>query len=612
MFPLIQLLPVTIYTGPVQHLRTYFPSFGAHMQHRSITPSCERILQRFAAWTPGDELPAPRHLVAALLAEESLGAQFLTDVGITLSDVLLETDEYMPPTGTASVQDLSPPDAEFTLPPDFSGDVLASAWCQPVVERAFAIARRSHGANEVSSEHLLQAMLEIDGPVKVVLASVGVDAAVLIKRLQGHDPPDESRPAMVVDFELNPDSSSLSPPSRSPPDAPFESESQPVWQPGLSERPADDVSFRVLTIVDANLNRAREGLRVLEDFARFVRRDGDVTRDLKQLRHSLVACERGLRHEVTDLVTHRNTAADVGTDITTTGEACRQSLADVVVANARRIQESLRSLEEFGKLLSPLFAGKIKQIRYESYDLEQRLTLEDAGVAHGVIDTRYQRKARLASAQLCVLVSEANCCLKWRDVVEKSLTGGADVVQLREKSLPREEIVRRGKWIAAACKSHDALFILNDRCESAIAACADGVHIGQEDATVGEARRILDVTMLVGVSTHSKSQLLRACSQDVDYLGVGPVFRSNTKSFDSFPGMPFVAQAAEFADRPWFAIGGIDGANIDNARQSGAQRVAVSNAVIASADPEQTARQLKQMLQCPAAISPPTVRFEQG
>jgi thiamine-phosphate pyrophosphorylase len=584
------------------------------MQHRPVTPSCERILQRFSAWTPGlgDESQAPRNLVAALLAEESLGAHVLTELGIALSDVLLETDEYLPSSGTTLVQNRSPADAEFILPPDFSGPALGSAWCQPVVERAFAIARRTHGVNEVSSEHLLQAMVEIDGPVRDVLASLGVDTAVLHRRLQGNVASDQSLPAIVVDFELNPDSSIPSPPSQSPPAALFELEAQQVGQPGSFAHSPDDVSSQVLTIVDANLNRAREGLRVLEDFARFVSRDGDVTHALKHLRHSLVECERELMQEVSDPAVHRNTAADVGTDITTTGEACRQSMADVVVANARRIQESLRSLEEFGKLLSPLFAGKIKQIRYRSYDLEQRLTLEAAGVSQELVDTRHQRKARLDSAQLYVLVSEANCCLNWRDVVEKSLTGGADVVQLREKLLSREEIVRRGKWIAAACKSHNALFILNDRCESAVKACADGVHIGQEDATVAEARRILDVTMLVGVSTHSKSQLLHACSQDVDYLGVGPVFRSDTKSFDSFPGMSFVAQAAEFADRPWFAIGGIDDANIDDTRQAGAQRVAVSNAVIAAADPEQAARQLKQVLQCPAAFVPPSVRFEQG
>ena len=584
------------------------------MQNRPVTPSCERILQRFSAWTSGlgDELPAPRHLVAALLAEESLGAQVLTESGIVLPGVLLETDKDLPSTGLASVQNLSPPDAEFTPPPDFSGPVLASVWCQPVVERAFAIARRTHGVHEVSSEHLLQAMVEIDGPVRDVLVSLGVDADVLQRRLQGHDLPDQSPPAMVVDFELNPDSSSPSLLSQSPPDTVSESEAQRVGQPGLSARPAGDLASPVLTIVDANLNRAREGLRVLEDFARFVRRDGDVTRALKQLRHSLVTCERELKHEVSDPAVYRNTAADVGTDITTTGETCRQTVADVVVANARRIQESLRSLEEFGKLLSPLFAGKIKQIRYESYDLEQRLTLEVADISQRFVDIRNQRKARLQSAQLYVLVSEANCCLHWRDVVEKSLTGGADIVQLREKSLSREEIVRRGKWIAAACSSHDALFILNDRCESAFEACADGVHIGQEDATVAAARRLLDASMLVGVSTHSKSQLLHACRQDVDYLGVGPVFRSDTKSFESFPGMHYVAQAAEFADRPWFAIGGIDGANIDDVRQSGAERVAVSRAVIAAADPEQAARQLKQMMQCAAVSDPPSVRFEQG
>ncbi len=118
--------------------------------------------------------------------------------------------------------------------------------------------------------------------------------------------------------------------------------------------------------------------------------------------------------------------------------------------------------------------------------------------------------------------------------------------------------------------------------------------------------------MLLGVSTHNKSQLLHACGQDVDYLGVGPVFPSNTKSFDAFSGAQFVAAAAESADRPWFAIGGIDAANLDVVLRSGARRGAVSNAVIASADPERAANQLKQTLQRPSVAAHTTVRFEQG
>ncbi|MEO1982324.1 MAG: thiamine phosphate synthase, partial [Fuerstiella sp.] len=504
-------------------MRTNCPIAGIHMQYRPITPSCERILQRFSAGAQGlaDELPAPRHLVAALLAEESLGAQRLKDLGITSSNVLSGRNEKQPSTSAESPEDFPPLETAFASPPDFSGKALASAWCHPIVERAFAIARRTHGADEVSSEHLLQAMVEIDGPVRNILVSVGVDTTTVLEQLHGQDSSEGSPQALKVDFELilEPTSLPQTPPSVRMSAAPIELETPTAGPSELSGRPTDDVPPRVLAIVDANLNRAREGLRVLEDFARFVHRDKDVTCELKQLRHSLVACECELRREISDLMGHRNTTADVGTGITTAGESRRQSLTDVVVANARRIQESLRSLEEFGKLLSPRFAMQVKQLRYASYDLEQRLTVETAGGPQGGVDSREQRMSRLESAQLYVLITEANCCLNWRDVVEKSLAGGADVVQLREKSLSHDEIVRRGKWISAACKAHNALFILNDQCELAVAACADGVHIGQEDAMVAEARRVLDVSMLLGVSTHNISQLLHACGQDVDYLG---------------------------------------------------------------------------------------------
>ena len=146
------------------------------------------------------------------------------------------------------------------------------------------------------------------------------------------------------------------------------------------------------------------------------------------------------------------------------------------------------------------------------------------------------------------------------------------------------------------------MFILNDRVDLAVAADADGVHLGQDDLDINEARPRLPPEMLVGISTHDGDQLLSACDAGADYLGVGPVMRSSTKSFDEFAGLQFVEVASAKADRPWFAIGGIDAGNVAAVTAVGATRVAVSSAVIRHEDPAAAAAELRRLLQPSASL----------
>jgi thiamine-phosphate pyrophosphorylase len=189
------------------------------------------------------------------------------------------------------------------------------------------------------------------------------------------------------------------------------------------------------------------------------------------------------------------------------------------------------------------------------------------------------------------------CRHPWRTVVEQALEGGADVLQLREKSLGDRELLQRATWVRDACRSAGALFVMNDRPDLAVAVQADAVHVGQEELSVAQSRKILGRDQLVGVSTHDAEQAQRAFEDGADYIGVGPVFPSKTKSFDAFPGLEFVRQVAAASSKPWFAIGGISLENIDPLIQAGARRVAVTSVVAASDEPAQVVREFRRRLQ---------------
>lgn len=359
----------------------------------------------------------------------------------------------------------------------------------------------------------------------------------------------------------------------------------------------------VLRVLDACLNRAREGLRVLEDYSRFVCDDGGAAFELKSLRHELCQAEQrveGLQPGSHARLRNRDTAGDVGVGVTLATERERGSLWSVMLANLRRVQESLRSLEEFGKLLDGEFAAVMKGLRYRVYILEQRL----CGVSGVGPSDVGQRRARLQRSRLYVLITESQCRGSWQETVRLVLEGGADIVQLREKQLGDAELLCRAKWLRGECESAGALFVMNDRPDLAVLSGAAGVHTGQEELGAAECRRIVTADGLVGLSTHSVLQLQAAIAAGADYAGVGPVFPSTTKRFEEFPGLEFVSGAAGMlstapggSDFPWFAIGGITESSVAGVVAAGASRVAVGAAVTASEDPRGVAVQLRSVLE---------------
>ena len=401
-----------------------------------------------------------------------------------------------------------------------------------------------------------------------------------------------------------------------------------------------------IRVLDASLNRASEGLRVVEDYVRFVLDDRHLTEQFKRLRHDLAAA--GSTLPLAERHAARETQADVGTTVSTPSEGTRGDAWGVCVASLGRVKQSLRSLEEFSKVAKPRAAGEFERLRYWLYTLEGALGRTVDGVE------------RLGAARLYVLIDGCGSEAALVRLVKELLAARVDVIQLRDKGLSDRELLSRARLLVAICRSmaNEAepmkhlpvpsprrgglgrgesssyqasaplpspplqgegagaeewykplanesasepvtetclpLVIINDRPDIAAVVDADGVHLGQDELSVKDARTIVGPRRLIGVSTHSIEQARAAVLDGANYLGVGPTFPSQTKSFATFPGLEFVRQVAAEIRLPAFAIGGITLQNIGEVIEAGLQRVAVASAVTGAAKPQAAAEALRE------------------
>lgn len=323
----------------------------------------------------------------------------------------------------------------------------------------------------------------------------------------------------------------------------------------------------VLRIIDANANRSREALRVMEEAARFLLDDASLCEDLKNLRHDLATAL--LRFHALPL--HRDVVGDVGTTIATDNEMSRAGVADVVIAAGKRLSESLRAMEEYGKVIDPAFAVSIEAIRYRGYDLEKRLTLRLV-----CSQTRQWR--------LCVLITESLCNRSWQKVARASIEAGAECLQLREKNIDDRDLLQRARELVQIA-DHRASVVINDRADIALLAGADGVHLGQGDLSPQRVREIAGTRLIIGVSTSSLRQAEHALAEGADYCGVGPMFPSTTKQKKTIVGPDSLREYLRWDRLPHLAIGGITVENINQLVEAGCRGIAVSAAVCQADDP---------------------------
>ena len=346
----------------------------------------------------------------------------------------------------------------------------------------------------------------------------------------------------------------------------------------------------ILRILDVNVNRAREALRVIEDYARFVLDDADAAGAVKCCRHELRAVITAAGADA--VLAARDIGGDVGRDLKTAGELRRASTEDVVRAAFGRLSEAARSLGEYGKVVSDAAAAAAETLRYRCYELEQRIVL------------RGGLRRRLRDVRLYVLVTEALCRRPWLETAAAAIRGGAGCLQLREKQLSDRALLERARQLRKLTSAHGVLLAINDRPDIARLAHADVVHIGQDDLAVPEVRRIAGTGMLVGKSTHTLAQFEAALGEEPDYLAVGPMFPSATKPQEHIAGPETLAAARSRTDLPLVAIGGITPENAGQIKAAGANCIAACAAVIGAEDVEGAARALRGAMD---SFSPPRI-----
>lgn len=319
----------------------------------------------------------------------------------------------------------------------------------------------------------------------------------------------------------------------------------------------------VCRILDANLDRAREGLRIIEEWCRFGINNSQMTGECKQLRQELASWH------TPELRAARDTASDPGTELTHHREEQRASISSLLQANFCRVEEALRVLEEYGKLYHSRMGSAFKQMRYRVYVLESRLL-------------GYQRYQLLLRSLLYLVTSPSVALFA---VVEAALQGGLTLVQYRDKNVDDDLRFESAQKLRQLCKQYDALFIINDRVDLALAVDADGVHLGQQDIPIAVARQLLGPQRLIGRSTTNPDEMQRAIQEGANYIGVGPVYETPTKVGKAAAGLDYVRYAAQHSSIPWFAIGGIDVNNVSDVVSAGAERVAVVRSLMQAEQP---------------------------
>lgn len=323
-------------------------------------------------------------------------------------------------------------------------------------------------------------------------------------------------------------------------------------------------------IIDANLNRLGEGLRVIEDFCRFGLNDTPLSARIKQLRHGAAQLRRLFPSNALDA---RDSTGDVGR--VRVKESMRRTDQLVILgASFGRVQESLRVLEEMAKLSRPDAAARAKAMRYEAYELERFVV---------PLFDRAQKAVRLKGLYL-ILTDPA---VGYEKLAEIAVHQKVNAIQLRAKAMDGGPLLDLARRIRSITRGSQTLFFINDRPDIARLADADGVHLGQSDLSIADARAIVGGRMLIGKSTHNMTQLAAALREKPDYVGIGPVYATTSKVIaDPKLGLEKARKMLKKAgDMPAVAIGGITAANLPGVFGLGFQCYGVIREVCAAPDP---------------------------
>jgi len=341
-------------------------------------------------------------------------------------------------------------------------------------------------------------------------------------------------------------------------------------------------------LVDANLNRVSEGLRVLEDLARLQLEDGPLCAELRAFRHRV---RQGAKHLAAPCLTARAAESDVGLAVSKESRSdARLSLRALVAANFKRVQEGLRVLEESLKLLGhyPL-AKQYEDLRFCAYSLESRYVSLLAP----------ERATLLPETDLYGMTAEKYS--RGRDNVQvagEMLAAGIRIIQYREKEKDSGDIYRECREIRRLTREEGATFIVNDHPELALMVEADGVHLGQDDYPIEAVRALVGPKMLIGLSTHSPQQATDAATRGADYIGVGPLYSTLTKERPTpAVGLEYLDYVVANIKVPFVALGGVKLSNVAEVRRRGARLVAMASGIVGAADIGERVREIRAAIQ---------------
>lgn len=352
-------------------------------------------------------------------------------------------------------------------------------------------------------------------------------------------------------------------------------------------------SQQVLRIIDANLNRIGEGLRLIEEIARLMLDDTALTGQLKTLRHELIRSDSSFQQR---LLESRNAGGDVGADMEVAGEEKEKALPIVLVANARRVQESLRVLEELSKTPeapAELESEKFKQARFNLYTIEQELMSR----------LTHREKLKLIPGLYVIMDTQLLKGRSHLEVAEQAIDGGATTLQLRDKIQSKKELLPLARQFKALCSERKVLFIMNDYLDIALDSDADGIHLGQDDLPVEVARRLLPPDKIIGCSTTTPALAITAQADGADYIAVGAMYPTASKISTTTPakvvGLETLRRVRKAVTAPIVAIGGITRENVREVVAAGADSVAVIGAVLGAESPQEAARQIIESMEVP-------------
>ena len=329
--------------------------------------------------------------------------------------------------------------------------------------------------------------------------------------------------------------------------------------------------LRIAQIIDANLDRAREGLRVLEDWARFALGRKDLVKSFKNFRQTLGKNHLKVYKE------SRNLMNDTCAGLSHPEQFKRNEASSIISSNAARVQEALRVIEEFSRDHNQNLCKISSEIRYEIYNLEIEL-LET--------QSNYLLRKILNENDLYLITLDVENLF---EKINNILEGGVKIIQLRFKQGKDSDNLKFAIKVRELCNKFDAILLINDRVDIALACKADGVHLGQDDMDIKSARNILGFSKIIGISANNALDIEKAIQDGCDYLGIGPVFATSTKK-DKVPlGIDTLKSLSKDISIPWFAIGGIKQENISLLKENNIRKVAIITDLINSINPKEKA-----------------------